>query len=400
MLRDALLLSCLLLTAAHAEDAAMRTPTQLPLLQTITDACVPHHLLLNGFPVDGLRSVRGYDRRVDGFTTTMERYVVVHPYFLSARNQLTASYQLDLSAMVDTDQGPWHLDLRVASVPYPGPRAPYETREYVEQEIADIQSPPLPKVPESATTRTLAGSFAWTQALPAWTWTHGVPITASAPVTASLYAEYVRLHTALAAIRAAHDRLGQAAAFATPLRASMHDYIQACELRGRTFTFLDELSYAGAFLSKGITTPQQAAALAAPAPAAQPAAPQRRPAPPRVTAPVQDGQGPDDTPPGPDGRMPPRLFLADLPPLSAVHLTLMGNGTIARLTADYDAPLITFRSNYKDGPWGAPGTVKLAADVWFRRDAAGAWQVDALWPETSAIEQWGSLDNLLDDLPY
>jgi len=394
------LLPFLAIAAATAEDSVMPKPITLPLLQTITDVCIPHHLLVNGFPVDGLRSVRGYDRKVDGFTTTMERYIVVHPYFLEASNQLTATYQLDLSAMVDTDEGPWHLDLRVASVAYPGALAPYETRAYVEKEVADIASPPLTKVPESATSRTLTGSFAWKPALPVWTWTHGVPITASAAVTASLYAEYVRLHGALAAIRAAKDRPAQAAAFAAPLRLSMADYIHACELRGRSFTFLDELSYAGAFLCKGITTPQAAAAAATAALAAPTPAAKRPAAAPRGIVPVQDGQGDDDTPPGPDGRMPPRLFLTELPPLSEVHLTIMGNGTIARLTAEYDAPLITFRSNYKDGPWGAPGTVKLAADVWFRRDAAGAWQVDALWPETSAIEQWGTLDNLLDDLPY
>lgn len=410
------LLAATVAASAPAEDTMPKTKSKpktcpLPVLQTIAWSGVPHAVTINGFPDDALRSITstGDAGEVDGFETRMQRYLVLHPYFLRAEgNRLMATYRLNGHHIADDDAGPWRLDLRMALVDWPGMPVD-QPNEYRERELARFVSPDLVRADDQVE-KSLTGTFAWSAPLPVWSWTSGIAIEDSEKTKTSLYVEYRAFHAELVALRTAHlaaPDSKQPPAMVAALRASMREFIQASELRGVPYTLHEELAYAAQHWSLRDYDLEMAARAAALAklpkltPEQERAEAERKLKEQFVTVVAHDTPVDTDPEPDADGKLPPRLTLAPLPDLADVKLTLLGDGTLARLTvADTDAPLVSFFSNYADGPWGSRYSTKLQADIWFRRDASGRWVVDALWPQTSAIEKWGTLDDLLDGLHY
>uniref|UniRef100_UPI001301FFE4 hypothetical protein n=1 Tax=Pelomonas sp. KK5 TaxID=1855730 RepID=UPI001301FFE4 len=230
-----------------------------------------------------------------------------------------------------------------------------------------------------------SGSFAWSG--PAWAWTQAAP--AGADAKAGLQAAVESLWKQL------DSQAGKplAAGAAASMKASMKDFVQASELRGRPYTGADELL-------------QVAAAQALPGDKAPEAFLKDE----EARARSRDGQRARDDERGAhppvarraDGSLPPRLALRPLASLGELRVQLLAGGRLARLTDAGGEPVIQFQSNYHDGPRGRGNTVRYMADPWFRRNAAGQWELDAIYPTQAAHQV---LDNawpqeVLEQLPY
>jgi hypothetical protein len=377
------LATCAQLPSAESGTLTTAKPFPLVLLQTVSAVAIPHTYTVNGFSTASLASMGADDdHHVHGFTAAMEEYSIIPPYFLrQGANQLAVDFHLDLSYMVASDDGPWTMACRVASTTYDPKLASYDT-EYADSELLKLVSPAMKKIAQSAQPQRLTGTFQVTQPLPAWSWEHGIAIEDTQAVRDSLYAAYADFHASLAALHGAPVQPGAApahppaalapGAFANAVRASMAEYITACELRGVRYGFLDELLYASAHLSLRGYDAEMASKAAEPV---KPQLPDPHPTPP---APMDDGPVVDSAPPGPDGKPPARLFLTALQPEAGLTMTIFAGGTLARLDDKNAEPLIVFRSNYNDGPWGERGTEKLSAEVWFRRTADGHWAIDGI----------------------
>ena len=342
-------------------------PVTLPLLETLEWTAVPHQLFVNGFDTDALVSVSGNDGQVIGFATRMYDYSVLHPYFLKqGSNELRADYHLDLSFMVEADQGPWKLAVRVASTSY----APGGERDQkrAETPLLTLTSPTLPKNQSSAAPHTMKGSFTWAPPVPTWGWTHGVKIDNTPATRASLFAEYQKIFASFDAEWSGHKEVTdeQRDAFEKATRASTAEFTLASELFGRRFTFLDQLFVAARTLN------------ASSGPAASTTKNPKKPRAP-IAMPMDDGPGIDDY-----DLAGPRLQLESLGSVAELKLVVFAEGHLAKLTRDHGLPVLSYFSNRHDGPWGAQGTSKISAELWFRRNKAGTWELDAVYPMTDA----------------
>jgi hypothetical protein len=366
-----LLLLPKLATATAAEPKKGKSSMyRIPLLQTIEQTAVRHKAWVNGFGSDLLISVRSDQKRnVAGLKTSLASYCALHPYFLKhGPNEVRAEYALNPSYMTPDDQGPWRLEYRVASMEY---RTGEELgTTFPEKELLRLASPPLAKNEESAKTKTLSGVFTWSDG-PEWSWTKSKKIENTPANRKSLQA----------AVQSFWDELngmsGKAvqAELAHGVRTSIHEFIQASELRGKRFTFLDELlETASKGALPGDKTPEEFL---------------------REREQLQKGRGgpaaPDDEqlahPPvarTADGKLPPRVSLRKLDSFDALEMSLLGDGGLARLTGVGGESVIQFVSNYRDGSRGAPGETRLKCDLWFRKNAKEQWEVDAIYPTATA----------------
>jgi len=163
--------------------------------------------------------------------------------------------------------------------------------------------------------------------LPEWPWVHGQPIVDTDETREALYLE----------VYAFHDRLvdvgqgGSAEQLEQEVLSTTAAYVRASELRGKPYTFLEEMI-------DGL---------------------QGRPI----------GNRPDHS-----------VHLGELPHPTAIEV--FAGGRLARVLSD-SYHLITLKSNLNDGMWGDSGDTVLACDLWYRQDTAGEWTLDAVVPRFS-----------------
>jgi hypothetical protein len=170
-------------------------------------------------------------------------------------------------------------------------------------------------------------SFALELDLPEWPWVHGQPIVDTEETREALYLEVYAFHGRLAEV----GRGGSAEELRQEVLSTTAAYVRASELRGKPYTFLDE---------------------------------------------VIDGL--EGRPFG--GRPDHSVHLRELSRLTAIEV--FAGGRLARVISDSHA-LINFDSTFGDGMWGGPGGTVLACDLWYRQDTAGKWILDAVVPQSS-----------------
>ncbi len=343
---------------------------RIPLLQTVEKTAIRPQAWVNGFATSLLISVRADARkRAAGIKSPLASYTALHPYFLKrGANELRLEYALDLSALAPDDAGPWHLECRVAAMNY------ITAKElgtiFAEEELLRLASPPLPKREESTQRKTLTGSFAWTEG-PKWAWTKAKPIENTPKNRKSLEAAVGKVWNDL------NGLAGRPVPpdFAAGTRASIQEFIQASELRGKPFTFLAELLETSSRLAlPGDKSPEEFLR------DREARRQSRRGQPTRDDEPSAH---PEVTP-LPDGKLPPRLALRKLEAIGALEMSLLGDGRLARLTGDGGQSVIQFVSNYHDGARGEPGETRLKCDLWFRKNAKDHWELDAIYPTLMA----------------
>ncbi len=233
---------------------------------------------------------------------------------------------------------------------------------------------------------TPSGSFGWPD-VPAWAWTQ-------APAIADTPENRQGLQAAVRRFRDDLDGLaGKAvpAGHAQAIKASIREFIQASELRGRRYTLADELlQVASSLMLPGDKTPEALLKdldAQRQARRGQPARDDERAAHPTVARRA-------------DGSLPPRLSLRKLD--GELRMQLFAGGRLARLTDAQGEPVIQFVSNYSDGPRGSPNPVRFVCDPWFRKNAAQQWELDTIYPMQAARQV---LDNpwpqeALEQQPY
>jgi hypothetical protein len=357
---------------AHAETKKGKSIMyRIALLQTIEQTAIRHKAWVNGFGSDLLISVRS-DRKknIAGLKTSLASYCALHPYFLKhGPNEVRVEYALIPSYMTPDDQGPWQLEYRVASMEY---RTGKELGTiFPEKELLRLASPALPRNAESAKPKTLTGSFKWSEG-PEWSWTKGRKIEDSSANRKSLQAAVQEFWNQL------NSLFGKPipAAFARSTRSSIQEFIRASELRGKRFTFLDELLETASKLAlPGDKSPEeflrereqhsnrQQRGVAVPDDAESPHPPVTRLA---------------------DGKLPPRVSLRKLDSFDNLQMSLLADGHLARLTGSGGGSVLQFVSNYHDGPRGAPDETRLKCDLWFRKNAKDQWELDAIYPTATA----------------
>lgn len=360
-----------LTTIAHAETKKEKsTMYRILLLQIIEQTAVRNKAWVNGFGSDLLISVRS-DRKknVAGLKTSLASYCALHPYFLKhGSNEVRVEYALNPSYMTPDDQGPWRLEYCVASMEY---RTGKELGTiFSEKELLRLASPALTKDAESAKAKSLAGSFKWSEG-PEWAWSKAKPIEDSSANRKSLQAAVQKFWDELDAL------FGKPvpADFARSIRSSIQEFIQASELHGKRFTFLDEVLEAASkgalpgdkspeeFLREREQRQKSQGGIAVPDDAESPHPPVTRLA---------------------SGKLPPRLSLRKLDTFDSLRMSLLADGRLARLAGNGGESVLQFVSNYHDGPRGAPGETRLKCDLWFRKNAKDQWELDAIYPTATA----------------
>lgn len=370
-----------------------------PLLQTIESEALPHSVRVNDFSTRALLSVKSKEGHVRDFASRVERYSILHPYFLkNGENQITVEYQFDPS-LTDPSDGPariWQLIIQVAETD----SSRVDLDNHPERPLVRLQSPGLPRSETMTPKKKLAGTFPWKTKLPVWTWISGVKIKDTPENKQSLYEAYKQFWSNLGALYMRENTLtpDQKSAFQNGVRSSTREFVQACELRGHKHTFLDQLFAVAERRSLNAED-------SAPSPPSTPLAKAKKPARPSPPEIMTDTptHGPDEPSTlSLDGSPPPRLSLRAIPAPGEVKMTVFAGGALAVLTTTEDRPILEFTSNYHDGPWGQGGTTKLSLSLWFRRSTKGAWELDAVYPMTSAsLELWNdTIESLNDRLFY
>jgi hypothetical protein len=360
-----------LATIAHAgTKKGKSTMYRIPLLQIVEQTAVRNKAWVNGFGSDLLISVRSdREKNIAGLKTSLASYCALHPYFLKhGANEVRVEYALNPSYMTPEDQGPWHLEYRVASMEY---RTEKELGTiFPEKELLRLASAPLAKNGESAKPKTLTGSFKWSEG-PEWAWTKGKKIEDTSANRKSLRVAVQKFWDELDSL------FGKPvpAEFARSTRSSIQEFIQASELHGKPFTFLDELL-------------ETASKLALPddkSPEEFLREREQRYNSKRGAVVPKDAQSPHPAvTPLPNGKLPPRLSLRKLDSLDDLEMSLLADGRLARLTENAGESVLQFVSNYHDGPRGAPGGTRLKCDLWFRKNAKDKWELDAIYPTATA----------------
>lgn len=346
------------------------TMYRIPLLQTLEKTAIRHHAWVNGFDSSLLISVRAdQKKKVPGLKTEMAGYSALHPYFLKhGANELRVEYSLKLSSVAPDDSGPWHLEHRVAAMNYTTGEELGTT--FPEEELLRLATPPLAKDAESTKVKTLTGSFAWAEG-PVWAWTKAKPIENTPENRKSLEAAVGKFWNEL------NGMAGRPVPpeFARSTRASIQEFIQASELRGKRFAFLDELLETASKLAlPGDKTPEEFLREREARRQSRRGQPTRN----------DEQSAHPDVARLPNGQLPPRLSLRKLDSFDGLEMSLLGDGRLARLTGSGGQPVIQFASNYHDGSRGAPGEVRFKCDLWFRKNTRGEWELDAVYPSLTA----------------
>ena len=371
---------------AKPEISALR----VAILETVNTEGFTHRESVNGFDVGILPSNKESHDHVQGFANVMQRYAIIRPYFLkSGENTLSATYTWEDSRVANEDPGPWQMHYTVANVsPIIG-----EGELYPRTQLAELLPAAVVKKNPDTKQHTSTVKFTWSEPVPEWRWTHGVKIQDTAATRESIYAEYAKFWKSLAAM---YEPKGTTAdpAFQQvrdSAKASIREFIQASELRGTKYTYLDELFDTA---RRGATPGQS----------------NEPPAPPKKNGKVskikmpsltQTDTVPDPDEPfmkSPDGTRPPRVSLSPLLPLKETRLVVFAGGTLAMLISAEagEFPLIQFHSNYHDGSWGAGGEAKAECNLWFRKNDKGEWELDAVYDmRRASLEIW---DHPMKDL--
>lgn len=347
---------------------AKANPTQIAILQTLAGGNSNNHTYtVNGFPTVELARVRSDVRTSQtfpGFDTKMEEFIVLHHYFLRpGENRITGEYVLGEPEDVNKS-GSLQLSARVVSTQWPLEKRPGES--YVLRELTTFQSPMLSRTGDDRAP--LEANFVWKTPLPAWGWTHGIAIEDSPATRKSLYQAYVRFHDSLDALHATPTAAGAESPFIAATRASMKEFIQACEMRKAPYHLLDDLAYAAVHLSTPIIE-ERAKRDTEEGVRNQP----------NVVA-SDDRQLEPKPPLDQNGKRMNWLTLQALPADDKVNFEVFAGGTLAKLTGLLGKPMIVYIFN---GHGGSRGTEQffplICIDVWFRREADGGWAVDGLW---------------------
>ncbi len=186
-------------------------------------------------------------------------------------------------------------------------------------------------------------TFALELALPEWPWVHGHVINDTPEAREALFREVAAFHRSLAALR----RGGSPEQLSQAVLTSTAAFVQASELRGKPYTFVEELLAAAQGLPFG-------------------------------------------------GRPAYSVVLRELAAPRSIEL--FAGGTLARIVTDSDQPIIVFDSTLSDGAWGGPGPTVLSCDLWYRQDDAGKWVLDAVLPERSIfMVRGGTVTGISDD---
>jgi hypothetical protein len=178
-------------------------------------------------------------------------------------------------------------------------------------------------------------TFSWSSKVPKRRWATGAQIEVNERTKQRLYDETAGLHSKLQALSTAaanqEPTADATAAVRENLIGSTREFVEASMLRGKPYRLIDQIIEA-------------------------------------ATARALPGK--------PAGNL-------ELQPLAAAEqlkLDVFAGGTLARLESASGAPLFAFVSNLPDGPRGRTGTTQLAFDAWYRQNAHGAWELDALFP--------------------
>jgi hypothetical protein len=342
---------------------------KIPLLEVIEKTAIRHKALVNGFDTGLLISVRSnQNKQVPGLKTKLSSYCALHPYFLKrGANELRIEYALDPSYATPENGGPWAIDCRVASINYtPGKEI---GTNFAEKELLRLTSPTLRKGGESAKTKSARGTFDWAEG-PDWGWTKGEKIEDTAANRKSLEAAAAKFWNELNGLAGKPVP----ASFATSVRASIQEFIQASELRGKRFTLLDELLETASKLAlPGDQIPEEFLRER-----------EQRQKKKRPGEPDRDDEESGHPPVArlANGQLPPRVSLRKLDTFDGLEMSLMGDGRLARLSGAGGESLIQFVSNYHDGPRGRPEETRFKCDLWFRKK--GAWELSAIYPTRAA----------------
>ncbi len=352
------------------------------LVEVVDDEAFTATLKVNDFDVTVFGGAHASGWHFRDFEGLMKRYYVVHPYFMKpCENDFTVSSQFekpDPSTYADSPYRIWRLQTQVVET-----NTTLQPPGYHPVRVLLKPEPPIFNAESPGDVKTVSTrAFTPTVPVPRWRWVSGVKIKPGAATTESLYAAY---HQVWRTLKALHDVPTDAPGPSptetlAEYKASADDFVRASQWHGKRFTFIDELVDAATKLALPGQRP-----------------PSTGGPPPKYPKGVLDAptHNPDDPVlPG----APPRLRLKELPALGATTLNVFANGTLASLTTTDGRPLLEFVSNYHDGPWGQANSTKFEAHLWFRQDAQGAWQLDAVLPGPRALSD--SLGTVLEQLPY
>ncbi|HSI03651.1 MAG TPA: hypothetical protein VLC93_04210, partial [Myxococcota bacterium] len=84
----------------------------------------------------------------------------------------------------------------------------------------------------------------------------------------------------------------------------------------------------------------------------------------------------------------------------STKLVVFAGGRLAKLVNTGGGHTFTFASNWTDGPWSSRGTDKLSFEAWYRKNAAGAWELDALYPTYWANIASLSVSSMVDGMAF
>jgi hypothetical protein len=338
----------------------------LAAIQLMTTDAVETHVRINGFDADALVSARANEAgdAPPGFETKMLEYSLLHPYFLKSANN-TVELSAARKVNYDDDKAAKQCSARVVAIDHDLAADAWDTT-WKTTELAKLAVPPLTDLKGGAAKA--SAKFAWSAPLPAWAWTTSKnKIANDAATKASLYAAHEAFWKTLAAQPSADAAARDA--FAKSVTASTAEYEKASALAGRTDKFLEDffvVTWKRDFRSV------DAKAIKA---AALKAAAKRASGPIDIAPPAHDWRPPPD----PSMYDTPHLALTALPPAAELTLDVFADGALARLVKKGGGDgLISYRSNWSDGPWGAVGEEMVEVEVWFKKDASGAWVLDAL----------------------
>ena len=309
--------------AAAARDARFGT---VPSVALVEDGPVRLAFRVNGFPLTCAGTLRLDDGRTGDLEVGYATLTPVHPYFLCAGlNTVHVAYALDTDAVADGDSGPFHGEAAVTLWDYVGSAS--------NRELVRVRTPDLAAGSEEDSGK-LRTEFRIAHGWPVWSWTTAADIDAGDDTAASLYTAVTTIHGRIRELcdapgdTAASEGLGQA------LRASTSSFVSACEMRGKPYRLIDQILEA-------------AAAQALPG----------------------DERG--------------SLAWQPLPDAAELELEVFAGSRLARLRAADDQPFLAFASTTASGPRGMSGEAELAFDAWFRSDAEGRWELDALVPRVA-----------------
>jgi len=294
----------------------------LPSLACVSRTEVKEKIFLNGFSLSTLGELTG---DATDYTSIMP----LHPYFVkSGENQLQVFSAETLSGT------PSEITLAIVEWDY--------VYGKTLQETSRMQCLVLSKGQQIKSNGSV---FSWNEALPQWSWQRGVPLHEGQETKQQLYQEVIQMHATLGELAKANEKVR---ALKKEWKQSTKDFIQASELRGKSYVLIDQILEA----------------------ATKKALPKK-----------------------PAGS----LVLQPLPELDALQLEIFAEGTLARLQNTYDQPLFSYTSNLPDGPRGRRGETKLAFDLWYRKNHAGEWELDAIYPR-EAPNTWSGFQMNFNDL--